>query len=84
MLCGRGGKLNQMTERNSGRPIGEDYILQKPMNIYGMFFPAGTEYWRVSGDWWYPLEKGTGAILPAYAVHFTVIRNNEKYFKIKT
>lgn len=71
-----------MIERNSGRPLGEDYILQQPMNIYGMFFPVGTEYWKINDDWWYPLEKGTGAILPSYAVHFVVIRNNPTYFKM--
>lgn len=71
-----------MIERNSGRPLGEDYILQQPMNIYGMFFPVGTEYWKINADWWYPSEKGTGAILPAYAVHFTVIKNNPTYFKL--
>lgn len=69
-----------MIERNSGRPLGEDYILQTPQNIYGMFFPAGTEYWKINGDWWYPLVNG--AILPAYAVHFTVIKNNPTYFKL--
>lgn len=67
-----------MIERNSGRPLYEDYILQHPMNIYGMFFPIGTEYWKINSDWWYPLANG--AILPAYAVHFTVIRNNPTYF----
>lgn len=68
-----------MIERNSGRPLGEDYTLQQPMNIYGMFLPVGTEYWKINGDWWYPLVNG--AILPSYAVHFQVIRNNPTYFK---
>ena len=82
LLAARGGKKNKgkMIERNSGRPLGEDYSLQTPMNIYGMFLPAGTEYWKINADWWYPLVNG--AILPAYAVHFTVIRNNETYFKL--
>ncbi len=67
-------------ERHSGRPLGRDYILQQPMNIYGMFFSVGTEYWRVNEDWWYPLIDG--AILPSYAVHFTVIMGNDTYFKL--
>lgn len=71
-----------MIERNSGRPLDEDYILQQPMNIYGMFFPVGTEYWKINADWWYPLEKFSGAILPDFAVHFSVIRNNPTYFKL--
>lgn len=68
---------------NEGRPLGEDYILLAPVNIYGMFFPAGTEYLKINEDWWYPVGKGTGAILPSYAVHFMVIRNNPTYFKQK-
>lgn len=67
-----------MVERNSNRPLGEDYILQQPMNIYGMFFPIGTEYWKINADWWYPFYND--ALMPAYAVHFTVIRNNPQYF----
>jgi hypothetical protein len=69
-----------MIERNAGRLLGEDYILLSPMNIYGLFIPAGTEYWKINADYWYPLIDG--AILPAYAVHFTVIRNNPTYFKL--
>lgn len=68
-----------MIERNSGRPIGEDYFLQKEVDIYGKIFPIGTEYWKINSDWWYPLVDG--AILPAYAVHFTVIKNNPSFFK---
>jgi hypothetical protein len=70
-----------MIKSNYNRPLGEDYILQQPSNIYGMFFPVGTEYLKINSDWWYPLEKGTGAILPNYAVNFMVIRNNPSYFK---
>lgn len=57
-----------------------DYILQHPMNIYGMFFPAGTIYRQVNADWWYPVTN-YGARLPSYAVHFMVIQNNGTYFK---
>lgn len=49
----------------------EHYILQNPVNIYGMFFPAGTD----------PFYND--ALLPSYAVHFMVIRNNPQYFKLK-
>ena len=80
MLAAVRANFKTMIERNSGRPLGEDYILQTPQNIYGMFFPAGTEYWKINNDWWYPLVNG--AILPAYAAHFTVVRNNETYFKL--
>lgn len=69
-----------MIERNSGRPLGEDYTLQVPVSVYGMFFPVGTEYWKINGDWWYPLIDGS--VLPAHAVHFSVVRNNPTYFKI--
>jgi hypothetical protein len=70
-----------MIERKSDRTFLEDYILEQPINIYGMFFPRGTEYRQINDDWWYPLVNG--AILPAYAVHFTVIRNNQTYFRLK-
>lgn len=58
----------------------QDYILQTPMNIYGMFFATGTVYRQINNDWWYPVDN-EGAILPSYAVHFMVIKNNETYFK---
>lgn len=60
----------------------EHYILQNPVNIYGTFFHPGTEYRQVNGDWWYPVSHD-GALLPSYAVHFMVIRNNPNYFKPK-
>lgn len=60
----------------------QDYVLQEPMNIYGMFFPAGTVYKQINNDWWYPVTND-GAVSPSYAVHFMVIKNNETYFKPK-
>jgi len=62
--------------------MNEDYILQTPINIYGMFFPIGTLYKQVNADYWNPVVNG--AQLPSYAVHFMIIKNNETYFKLIT
>lgn len=56
----------------------QNYVLNQPMNIYGMFFPIGTIYKQVNADWWHPIVNG--AQLPSYAVHFMVIKNNGTYF----
>lgn len=60
----------------------EDYILETPQNIYGMFIPAGTLFRKKNADWWYPVVND--AELPSYAVHFMVVRNNPTYFKLKS
>lgn len=75
-VSGGSGTIGEIT------PYNEHYLLVTPVSVYGMFFPAGTEYRQVSGDWWHPVTK-YGALLPSYAVHFMVIRNNEQYFKRK-
>ena len=67
-----------MIERHSGRLLGQDYILVYSVNIYGMFFPAGTEYWKINEDYWAPVVGG--ALMPSYRVHFMVVMNNQ-YFK---
>jgi hypothetical protein len=58
----------------------EDYILITPVTIYGQFFPAGTQYRQINADWWFPFYND--ALMPSYAVHFMVIRNNPQYFEL--
>lgn len=55
-----------------------DWILQKDVNFFGRYIPAGTIFVQVNADSYHPIIGGNSC--PSCAVDFYIVKKNTDYF----